>query len=127
MVQQKQIWLVSMRMQVRSLALLSVLSIWHCSLSCGVGFRHSLDPELLWLWCSLASTSPIRPLAWECPYATGMAPNNKQTNKNLHRCSGLRIWPWCCHGCGLGYSYDADLIPGLRTSTCRGCDKILKK
>ena len=39
------------------------------SLSCGVGHRGSLDPMLLWLWCRLAATSLIRPLAWELPYA----------------------------------------------------------
>ena len=27
--------------------------------SCGVGHRHSLDPELPWLWCRPAATSPI--------------------------------------------------------------------
>ena len=29
--------------------------------------------ELLWLWCRLAATAPIRPLAWEPPYAKGAA------------------------------------------------------
>ena len=38
--------------------------------SCGVGHRCGLDPVLLWLWCRLA-TAPIRPLAWEFPYAVG--------------------------------------------------------
>ena len=42
-------------------------------MSCGVGYRHDLDPVLLWLWCRLAATAPIRPLAWEPPYATGAA------------------------------------------------------
>ena len=28
---------------------------------------------LLWLWCRLAAVAPIPPLAWEPPYATGMA------------------------------------------------------
>ena len=28
------------------------------------------DPALLWLWCRPAATAPIRPLAWEPPYAT---------------------------------------------------------
>jgi len=28
---------------------------------------------LLWLWCRPAAAAPIRPLAWEFPYATGMA------------------------------------------------------
>ena len=31
------------------------------------------DPALLWLWCKLAATAPIRPLAWEPPYAMGAA------------------------------------------------------
>ena len=42
-------------------------------MSCGVGQRHSSDPMLLWLWCRLAATAPIRPLAWEPPYAAGAA------------------------------------------------------
>ena len=28
---------------------------------------------LLWLWCRRVATAPIRPLAWELPYATGPA------------------------------------------------------
>ena len=35
---------------------------------CGVGRRHSLYPELLWLWHRLAATAPIQPLALEPPY-----------------------------------------------------------
>ena len=31
------------------------------------------DPLLLWLWCRLASAALIRPLAWELPYAAGVA------------------------------------------------------
>ena len=26
---------------------------------------------LLWLWCRLAAAAPIRPLAWELPWAEG--------------------------------------------------------
>ena len=40
-------------------------------MSCGVGRRLGSDPALLWLWCKLAATAPIRPLAWEPPYAGG--------------------------------------------------------
>ena len=29
------------------------------------------DLALLWLWHRLAATAPIRPLAWEPPYAMG--------------------------------------------------------
>ena len=31
------------------------------------------DLALLWLWCRPAATTPIRPLAQEPPYATGLA------------------------------------------------------
>ena len=31
------------------------------------------DPALLWLWCRPVATAPIRPLAWEPPYAAGVA------------------------------------------------------
>ena len=31
------------------------------------------DLALLWLWSRLAGTAPIRPLAWEPPYATCVA------------------------------------------------------
>ena len=37
-----------MRMQVRSLPLLSGLRIWCCCKLCGVGRRHGLDLALLW-------------------------------------------------------------------------------
>ena len=42
-------------------------------MSCGVGRRHGSDPMLLWLWHRLAATAPIRPLAWEPPYAARVA------------------------------------------------------
>ena len=42
-------------------------------MSCGVVHRHSSDPMLLWLWHRLAATAPIQPLAWEPPYAMGVA------------------------------------------------------
>ena len=57
-------------------------------MSCGVGCRRGLDPELLWLWCRLVATALIRPLAWEPPYAVGAAQemakrqNNKTKQKN---------------------------------------------
>ena len=42
-------------------------------MSCGVGHRHSSDPELLWLQRMPAATGPIGSLAWEPPYAAGAA------------------------------------------------------
>ena len=71
MAQQKWIWLISTRTQVRSLASLR-LRIQHC-LSCGLGHKRGLDPTLLWLWCRPAAATPIWPLAWEAPYAAGAA------------------------------------------------------
>ena len=44
-------------------------------MSCGVGCRPSLDLALLWLWCKSAAIALIGPLAWELPYATGVALN----------------------------------------------------
>ena len=45
-------------------------------MSCGVGHRCGLDPVLL--WCRLAATALIRPLALELPYAAGMALKRKK-------------------------------------------------
>ena len=42
-------------------------------MSCGVGCRRSLDPVLQWLWCRLVAGALIGPLAWEPPYAVGVA------------------------------------------------------
>ena len=50
-------------------------------MSCGVGHRHSLDPALPWLWQRPAATAPIRPLAWEPPYAVGVALENTKKKK----------------------------------------------
>ena len=66
-------------------------------MSCSIGRRHSSDPALLWLWCGLAATAPIRPLAWEPPYAVGVAlekakrqKQNKTKQKNaLSVCMAL--------------------------------------
>ena len=43
------------------------------AVSYGVYCRHGSDPALLWLWHRLVATTPIRPLAWEPPYAAGSA------------------------------------------------------
>ena len=42
-----------------------------------VRHRHGSDPALLWLWYRLAAAALIRPLAWELPYATGVALKKK--------------------------------------------------
>ena len=62
-----------MKKQVQSLASLSGLRIQRCrELWCRLQTSGS-DPELLWFWRRPAPTAPIRPLAWEPSYATGVA------------------------------------------------------
>ena len=68
-----------MRRGVPSLASLIGLGI-RCCCELGVGCRHSLDPELLWLWCRPAATAPIRPLAWELPFANDVALKSKKSS-----------------------------------------------
>ena len=73
-----------MRLWVRSLASLS-------ELSCSVAHRRGSDPEWLWLWYRPATIALIRLLAWEPPYATGVALKSKK-NPNLtstHEDEGL--------------------------------------
>ena len=50
-------------------------------MSCGVGYRCGSDPALLWLWRRPAATAPIRPLAWEPPYAVGAAQEKAKDKK----------------------------------------------
>ena len=51
-------------------------------MSCGVGRRLSLDPALLWFWRRPVATAPIRPLAWEPPYASGAALEKGKKKEN---------------------------------------------
>ena len=48
-----------------------------------VGCRHGSDPELLWLWYRPAAVALIQPLAWELPYAMGVA-LKKQKKENIY-------------------------------------------
>ena len=52
-------------------------------MSCGISRKHSSHQVLLWLWlwCWLAAAAPIRPLAWEHPYAAGAALKGKKKKK----------------------------------------------
>ena len=50
-------------------------------MGCGVDCRHGSDPALLWLWPRPVAAAPIRPLAWDPPYAAGAA-LKRQKNKN---------------------------------------------
>ena len=51
-------------------------------MSCGVGHRLGSDPVLLWLWRRPAATTLIQSLAWEPPYAMGMALKKKKKKKD---------------------------------------------
>ena len=50
-------------------------------MSSGVGCRRSSDLELLWLWGRAVSTALIGPLAWEPPYAAGVALKRQKKEK----------------------------------------------
>ena len=50
-------------------------------MSCGVGQRCSSDPELLWLWCRPTATASFGALAWEPPYAVGVALQRQKEKK----------------------------------------------
>ena len=50
-------------------------------MSCGVGRRHGSDPVLQWLWCRPAAVALIKPLAWEPPYAVGVALKKSKAKK----------------------------------------------
>ena len=39
--------------------------------SCGISPRLGSDPVVLWLLCRSAAITPIPPITWELPYATG--------------------------------------------------------
>ena len=51
------------------------------AISCGVGHSHGWDPALLWFWCRPTATALIRSLAWEPPYAAGVAQEKAKTKK----------------------------------------------
>ena len=52
--------------------------------SCSVGHTHGLDLALLWRQHGPAAAALIQPLAWEFPYAMGVA-IKKQINKFLKK------------------------------------------
>ena len=40
-----------------------------------------MHSDLMWLWCRPAAGALIQPLAWQLPYATGVALNKKKKEK----------------------------------------------
>ena len=54
-------------------------------MSCGVSCRHGSDLALLWLWHRLEATALIGPLAWEHPYAVGVALKRQRDKKKKRK------------------------------------------
>ena len=63
-------------------------------MSCGVGCRRGSDPTWLWLWCRPAAIAPIGPLAWEPPYATGVAQEMAKRQQQQKK-DEFRVEPVC--------------------------------
>ena len=51
---------------------------WALPVNCGIVRRCCSDLVMLWLWCMLAAVALIKPLAWEPPYAKGVALKKKR-------------------------------------------------
>ena len=68
-------------------------------MSCGVGRRCGSDLVLLWLWCRLAATALIQPLAWNF-HMTWVRPQSEKKPPK-HWKLGL-VFPWPRRGAALG-------------------------
>ena len=64
-------------------------------MSCGVGCRCGSDPVLLWLSQRSAATAPIRPLAWELPYATGATLKRQERGRKEAKSHLAKIQKFC--------------------------------
>ena len=82
------------------------------AMSCGVGRRCSLDLVLLWLWCRPAATALLWPLAWELPYAAGVALKS-QKKKDVTKESGT-IFSWL--------EYEAEIGDVRTEAQCSDCN-----
>ena len=54
-------------------------------MNCGVGRKSTLDPVLLWQRCRPAAVAAIQPLAWEPPYAAGVALKRQKKKERKHQ------------------------------------------
>ena len=85
-----------------------------------MGHRRGSDLALLWLWRRLVATAPIRPLAWEPPYAAGsaqeMAKRQKKPNKQKktkvsgYSSLGYTVNPSCLE---FFYIFDLQLVDSV--------------
>ena len=55
------------------------------------------DPALLWLWCRLAATAPVRPLAWEPPHGANVALEKAKRQKKEKNQKKKKKKPWGNH------------------------------
>ena len=60
------------------------------AVSHSIGCRLDFDLALLWLWRRPVTTDPIGPLAWEHPYAAGMALKRQKKFLNVQICVNTR-------------------------------------
>ena len=60
-------------------------------MSYGVGHRCGSDPVLLWIWCRLAATALIRPLAWEFPCAVSAAVEKTKRQKKMRNMNARNL------------------------------------
>ena len=54
---------------------------------------HRCSSNLAWLWGRPAAVAPVRPLAWELPYAAGAALKSKKTKTKKTFISSKGILP----------------------------------
>ena len=59
-------------------------------MSRGIGCNCGSDLLSLWLWCRLAAVDPIQPLAWDLPYAMGVALKIKRKREKEGRRKEVR-------------------------------------
>ena len=61
------------------------------AVSCGIGPRCGSDAVLLWLWHMLTAIAQIQPLAWEPPYAAGVALKRTITTTTTNHWHGTGV------------------------------------
>ena len=93
--------------------------------SCGVGHRCGLDPVLRLVVAQPAAAALIRPLAWELPYAAGVAIKRKKKRKkekigNWKNLKGNLESLFLKHGAGIGNRQLHTLCVALNKS-CNLC------
>ena len=98
-------------------------------MSCGVGYICGSDARLLWLWCRPVATTPIRPLAWEPPYAVGAAPEKTKNKKKEFEFRGTeqRQEPRNPEHCSESLWSDKAVIVFSVGGSCLGLNPTLKK